>query len=121
MASAMAYGRIDAVRSWCRPAGRWSKFVLEGVGVLAARADDDLTLATDPGQVAGAARLDDLPGHPRDAVRAARFVLQHEAALAAVQRPVDPLDTHVRGGVIGVNRDDVGLAGAHQVHVERRS
>ena len=96
-----------------------SELVVEGVGVLAVRADDDLALAADPGQVAGPGGLDDLPGHPRHAVRAARFVLQHEAALAAVQRPVDPLDAHVCGGVLGVNRDDVGLAVAGQIPVER--
>src|SRR5262252_9504288 len=77
--------------SRCGPGGRLSELVVEGVGVLAVRADDDLALAADPGQVAGSGRLDDLPCHPRDAVRAARFMLQHEATLAAVQRPVDPL------------------------------
>src|SRR5215470_18388448 len=65
--------------SQCRPVGRWSKLVVEGVGVLAVWADDNLALAADPGQVAGPGRLDDLPGHPGDAVRAARFMLQHEA------------------------------------------
>src|SRR5262249_18760694 len=116
----------EATDSYVRPpeaaaftAGARSELVVERVGVCAVRANDDLALAADPCQVAGPGRLDDLPDHPRDAVRAAGVVLEHEAALLAVQGSLEPLHAHVRRWVLGVNSDDVRLAVAGQVPVER--
>src|SRR5450631_3121701 len=95
-----------------------SELVIERVGMAPVRPDDDLAFSPNPGQFAGPGGLDDLPGHPRDTVIPAGVVLQHEAALPPLHSALETLDPRVGGRILGVDRDDVGLAGAGQVSLE---
>ena len=96
-----------------RPAPQALDRVVEPVGVAAVGPDANRPLAGDPGQVAGAGALGDLPGQVGFAGASTREVLEDETALAAVERAFEALDADVRDRARrGRHRDQLGDARA---------